>query len=132
MRKKTSAALLLALLTAMALTACASSPQAGEQDPRDIKVDLRTDPAPARAGEPTKLTAVVEGLLDEKNTIVQLEIRRPDHSGLPELIEEVEYEGDGLYSAPYAFNDGMTYDVYVHIYKGELHVTKKRPVEVEP
>jgi len=130
MRKTFMGLLMILALMTLVATACSSSPQAGNQDPKDVKVELATEPAPARVGEETKLVATVKGLLDEKNTTVQFEIRQSDNKGLPELIEEVEYSGNGLYSANFVFQKNMTYDVYIHIYNGELHVTKKMPVEV--
>jgi hypothetical protein len=122
--------LVLILLAAVSLTACSSSSQAGDQDPKDIKVELATEPAQARAGEATKLLATVTGLVNAKDGIVQFEIRKAGNKSLPELIEEVEHSGDGLYSASFTFKEPASYDVYIHIYSGELHITKKKPVEV--
>ncbi|TVY01988.1 hypothetical protein [Cohnella terricola] len=130
MRKTFMGLFLVLVLTALIVTGCSSSPQAGDQDPKNIKVELTTEPAPARVGEETKLVATITGLLDEKNTTVQFEIRQSDNKGLPELIEEVDYSGSGHYSANFVFKESVKYDVYIHIYNGELHVTKKKPVEV--
>ncbi|MFC4601303.1 hypothetical protein [Cohnella hongkongensis] len=129
MKTRKSGWLILVVLAALGLTACSSS-QPGEQDPRDVQVELATNPAEAKAGDEVKLIATVTGLVDEQNTIVQFEIRKADHSGLPELVEDVDREGDGKYSAGFKFMESTTYDVYIHIYKGELHITKKKPVEV--
>jgi len=131
MRTTKRGLMILSVLAAIGLTGC-SSTRPGEQNPSDIKVDLKTDPAESRAGADTKLIATVAGLVDEKNTIVQFEIRKSDNSGLPELLEETEREGGGKYSSIYRFPDSASYDVYIHIYNGELHVTKKKPVEVSP
>ncbi|WP_372632480.1 hypothetical protein [Cohnella sp.] len=131
MTKKRRGLLVLVVLAAMGLSAC-SSAKPGDQDPRDVKVELRTDPAQAQAGADVKLIATVTGLVDEKNTIVQYEIRKADHSGLPELLENVERESGGTYFAGYKFAESAAYDVYIHIYNGELHITKKKPVEVGP
>lgn len=130
MTKRTLGLLIMVVLAALSLAACSSS-RPGDQDPKDVKAELRTDPAEAKAGAEVKLITTVSGLVDEKNTIVQYEIRKADHSGLPELIEQVDREGT-TYSAGLTFSESATYDVYIHIYNGELHITKKKPVEVKP
>ncbi len=130
MKKRGTGWLILVVLAAWCVSGCSSS-KPGDQDPRDVKVELTTDPAEAKAGTDVKLITTVTGLVDEKNTIVQYEIRKSDHSGLPELLEEVEREGS-TYSASFKFAESATYDVYIHIYNGELHITKKKPVEVAP
>jgi len=132
MRQKKSgyfAFLALLLSIAWALPACSASGP-GDQDPRDVKVELTTDPGQAQAGKETMLLADVTGLLEEKKAVVQFEIRRADNKSLPELVEQTSYEGNGRFSAAYTFKERTKYDVYIHIYKGELHVTKKRPVDV--
>ncbi|MFB9274305.1 hypothetical protein [Cohnella cellulosilytica] len=130
MKMRTTGWLTLIVLAVWCLSGCASS-KPGDQDPRAVKVELTTDPAAAKAGTDVKLITTVTGLVDEKNTIVQYEIRKADHSGLPELLEEVDREG-ATYSANFSFAEGATYDVYIHIYNGELHITKKKSVEVTP
>jgi len=130
--KKKPAYLALLLAAAIGLTACSSSAAPGDENPKDVRAELATDPAQPQAGQPTKLTATVTGLKDEKKAIVQFEIRRSDNKTLPDLTEEATYSGKGTYSAEYSFKEQAKYDVYIHIYRGELHVTKKKPVEVGP
>lgn len=112
------------------LTACASSANKGDQDPKNVKVELSTVPEQVHSGEETNLQVTITGLVDEKNTDVQFEIRNSDNSGLPDLIQEVESKGKGKYTAPYVFKNAAKYDVYIHLYNQDIHITKKKPLVV--
>ncbi|WP_239619243.1 hypothetical protein [Cohnella mopanensis] len=123
--------MLLTLSVAVAvLSACSSSTIKGDQDPKAVKVDLITVPAQVHSGEETKLQVTITGLVDEKNTEVQFEIRNTDNKSLPDLIQEVESLGKGQYTAPYVFKKAANYDVYIHLYNQDIHITKKKPVVV--
>ncbi|QJD82825.1 filamin/ABP280 repeat domain-containing protein [Cohnella herbarum] len=123
--------LLLAIsVILVVLTGCGSSASTGDQDPKNVKVELSTIPEQARSGEETNLQVTITGLVDEKNTDVQFEIRHSDNSGLPDLIQEVESKGKGKYTAPYVFKNAAKYDVYIHLYNQDIHITKKKPLVV--
>lgn len=85
--------LLASSMILVLLTACASSSSKGDQDPKEVKVELITDPAQVHSGVETKLQVTITGLVDEENTEVQFEIRNPDNKSLPDLIQEVETRG---------------------------------------
>ncbi|QMV39779.1 hypothetical protein [Cohnella cholangitidis] len=112
------------------LTACASPSNKRGQDPKDVKVELDTDPAQVRSGEETMIQITVTGLVDEENTEVQFEIRNSDNKSLPDLIQEVETKGEGQFKAPYIFKKAAKYDVYIHLYNQDIHITKKKPLVV--
>jgi hypothetical protein len=123
--------LLLLSMTTVILAACSSSTSSGrDQDPKDVKVELLTEGVQVKAGEETIIEVEITGLMDAENSDVQFEIRRSDNKSLPDLIKEVESLSEGIYTASYTFKKIAKYDVYVHIYNEDLHITKKKPLEV--
>jgi len=124
-------ALLLAFsLVVLLLSGCSSAANSEGQDPKDIKVEISTEPVEVHPGQEVILQAAVTGLLDEKNSIIQFEIRNADNKSLPDMIEEVDALGGGQYKANYTFKKAAKYDIYIHIYNEDIHVTKKKQVEV--
>jgi hypothetical protein len=123
--------LLLLSMTTVILASCSSSTGGGrDQDPKDVKVELLTEGALVKAGEETIIEVEITGLMDAENSEVQFEIRRSDNKSLPVLIEEVESSSVGIYTASYSFKKVAKYDVYVHIYNEDIHITKKKPLDV--
>lgn len=118
---------LLAVLLVLAVTACSSAPQG--QDPAKVKIDLVTQPAPVKTGEKAVVTAKIAGLATQEGARVQLDVRLADNSGLPELLD-AKSGGDGNYSIEKTFDQPGKYAIYVHLYQGELHITKKKELEV--
>ncbi|MEI7024200.1 FixH family protein [Paenibacillus sp. y28] len=109
------------------LPACASTPQ--DEDPSNVKVELVTEPAAVKSSQETKIGAKVTGMVKEQGTTVQFDIRKSDFSGLPDLVT-AESEGKGEYSIKKTFDSPGSYIVYIHVYRGELHITKKKLIEV--
>ncbi|WEK55909.1 MAG: hypothetical protein P0Y55_07645 [Candidatus Cohnella colombiensis] len=122
--------LLLIALAVVFTSACSSSPKSETQDPAAVVIDWATDPVQVKAGSETKLTATISGLIYETGTRVSLEIRQADNKALPDLINELEEAGNGQYTTKYIFKHAVTYQVYVHLYNRDLHVVKKKTVEV--
>lgn len=83
-----------------------------------------------KAGQEAEVKVRITGLADEENTDIQFEIRQTDNSGLPDLIEEVEQVMPGEYAAKYTFKEAAKYDVYIHLYNADIHMTKKKSLEV--
>ncbi|CAG7629486.1 hypothetical protein PAESOLCIP111_03108 [Paenibacillus solanacearum] len=118
---------LLCSLLLMGTTAC--SPVAKGQDPAKIKVELVSEPALVTAGTKVKLIAKITGLEKEEGAQVQLDIRRTDNSILPDMKEALPM-GGGQYYAEKTFDKPASYSVYIHLYQGELHITKKKELIV--
>ncbi|UQZ81212.1 hypothetical protein SK3146_00368 [Paenibacillus konkukensis] len=108
-------------------TACSSGQQG--QDPAKIKVELSTDPVTVQAGQKVKLTATIAGLVKEEGANVQIDIRKSDNSLLPDT-KDAQTVGNGQYSAEKIFDKPGTYSIYIHLYQGDLHITKKKELEV--
>ncbi|MGE6227084.1 FixH family protein [Paenibacillus chitinolyticus] len=118
---------LLAVLLVFAVTACSSELKG--QDPAKVKVDLVTEPSPVKTGEKAVVTAKISGLTTQEGARVQLDVRLADNSGLPELLD-AKSSGDGNYSIEKTFDQPGKYAIYVHLYQGVLHITKKKVLDV--
>ncbi|TBL81101.1 FixH family protein [Paenibacillus thalictri] len=126
MKSKFAAAALCGLLL-IGCAACSPAPKG--QDPAQVKLELAAEPAPVKTGTPTKLTATITGLENTDAGNVQFEIRRSDNSGLPDT-KEASPVGGGRYTAEETFDKTGKYSIYIHIYQGDLHITKKKELEV--
>ncbi|WP_281890713.1 FixH family protein [Paenibacillus sp. YYML68] len=124
-----SVGLLLVIVTVMLpllLASCASGPQG--TDPTSVKVELVTDPPAVQKGQSAKVRAQLTGLTPTKELKVQFDIRKPDKRSLPQLKDARLI--DGQYEIEHTFDQAGTYTLYIHVYEGELHITKKRELTV--
>lgn len=117
---------ILFLVTLVWLTGCASSPQASV-DPAAIEVTVATAPSPAVANDEVKLSGSFVGIELDKSATVSFEIRNGDQTE----IVDAAFVGDNTFESPYTFKNAGINEVFVHLYSGDLHVTKKKPVEVQ-
>jgi hypothetical protein len=113
--------LLLGLLAL--LTACSAGSQG--EDPAAIQVELVSDPAAAVAMQKLTLTAKVTGMVKEEGATVQMEIRSPEKDVRPRYVETIS-KGKGSYTTGLTFDKPGDYTIYIHIYREDLHVTKKK------
>ncbi|MBU5442960.1 hypothetical protein [Paenibacillus sp. MSJ-34] len=120
--------LAFAMLTLLFMSACADPSSSSNVNPAKVQVELIATPEPVIAGETTALTVRITGLNTFEKARVQLDIRTADNKGIPDLLD-TETTGNGDYSAEYTFKKTSLYDVYVHLYQGELHITKKKQLE---
>jgi len=127
MKRMIAALLICGLLTFM-LSACSSNSAPQGQDPSKVTIELVTDPEPVPTKQKVKITAQVTGLVKEEGAKVQFDIRR-GNNGLPELLT-AEPDGKGGYSTEKTFDRDGKYTVYIHLYQGELHITKKKQFDV--
>jgi hypothetical protein len=67
------------------------------------------------------------GVPQEMRTFVDFEIRAGE---LPDLIK-AENRGNGLFAGSYTFPEAGSYEVYLHLYIEDLHLIKKRQVQVQ-
>jgi hypothetical protein len=118
---------LLALVLFAALTACSSGGSASSVDPASVDVTVTTDPAPAKGNEAVKLAGQFTGIELDKSATVSFEIRVGDETE----IVDAEFAGDNTFKTDYTFTRTGINEVFVHLYTGDLHVTKKKPVEVQ-
>ncbi|BBH20183.1 hypothetical protein Back11_15280 [Paenibacillus baekrokdamisoli] len=125
MTKKLRMVLAVCLLIGL-LTACSSEP-AAPINPEAIEVSLSTEPVPAVAGNLLELRAKFTGAEFSKSTQVTFDIRL---DGKPKLIEG-QNEGNGAFTGNFTFPQAGQYDVYLHLYVDDLHMTKKKQVDVK-
>ena len=96
-------------------------------NPENVEVTLATEPTPAKAGAPAELNMQLTGVPQEMRTFVDFEIRAGE---LPDLIK-AENRGNGLFAGSYTFPEAGSYEVYLHLYIEDLHLIKKRQVQVQ-
>ncbi|WP_141501114.1 hypothetical protein [Paenibacillus luteus] len=108
------------------LGACSTSPPAA-LDPAAIDAALTTDPDKPVNGSKIVLTAEFTGAKLSNSSGMTFEIRV---DGEPVFIE-AKKEGENLFSGIYTFAKSGTYEVYLHLYTEEIHLTKKKQVEVQ-
>jgi hypothetical protein len=116
--------LLLALMLGI-VTACSGS-NIRSVDPADVEVSLSADPASAPAGKPVALTAQFTGVEPADWAKASFEIRI---EGNLKLVD-AEKQSSGGFAATYTFPEAGTYDIYVHLYQGDFHLTKKKQLKV--
>ncbi|MCP3773762.1 hypothetical protein NLX71_10615 [Paenibacillus sp. MZ04-78.2] len=124
MNRKRMLAVLLGLLLAAVITACSSERPI---DPSEVEVTLTTEPSPPKANTVTKFTATLGGVPESTKATLSFDIRKSENDTLSYLNAKQE----GLaFSADKELKEPGTYTVYVHLYIGDLHITKKKKIEV--
>ncbi|MGO4544125.1 hypothetical protein AB4Z29_04950 [Paenibacillus sp. 2TAB23] len=108
------------------LAACSASPPA-TIDPAAIDAQLTTDPNEPVHGSPINLSAEFTGGKLSSSSGMTFEVRV---DGDPVLIE-AKKEGENVFSGAYTFAKPGNYEVYLHLYTGDIHLTKKKQVEVQ-
>lgn len=106
------------------LTAC-SGEQPIDLDAVDAK--LTTTPETVTAGSPTKLHVEFEGMDVSETATVNFDIRIGEEL---ELVDAA-YEGDSIFGGTFTFPEKGILTVYVHLYVDDIHITKKKWVEVK-
>lgn len=106
------------------LTACSSEPRI---DYEAVEVSLATEPESAVAGSPVELRATFTGIALSDEATVDFDIRAGEE---PELIDAAN-EGDGLFTASYTFPEEGIQTVFLHLYDGDIHITKKKWLEIK-
>ncbi|MHA6483183.1 hypothetical protein ACX1C1_14915 [Paenibacillus sp. strain BS8-2] len=117
---------ILALAILVGLSGCSSSSE-GSVDPANVDATVTTDPAPAAVNQEVQLAVLFSGIELDKSATVSFEIRSGDKS---EFVD-ASYQGNNTFSSPYSFTRTGINEVFIHLYSGDLHVTKKKPVEVQ-
>jgi hypothetical protein len=118
------------LILVWGLAGCGAPAKDGDVDPGNVKVELSSDPVALKANEAGKLIVQVTGLRSDITPDIQFDIRKPDNKGLPEYVKTTSV-GNDQYAADYTFQAPGSYTVYIHVMQGELHVTKKKKLDVE-
>ena len=122
----------LAVLTVLTLlllcSACSSSAASqASVDPAKVDVTVSTDPSPAPKDKAVKLTGAFTGIELDKSATVSFEVR---NGGQSDFVD-AEYAGNNSFEAEYTFKRSGINEVFVHLYSGDLHAMKKKPVEVK-
>lgn len=108
------------------LGACSASTTA-PLDPAALEATLTTEPAAPSAGTPIKLSAAFTGAEISKSSELTFEIRVDDKQALV----EAEKGGSNTFDGVYTFSKSGTYEVYLHLYTEDIHLTKKQQVVVQ-
>lgn len=116
-------ALLAALVVFGMLSACSGT---ASVDWSAVEATLTTNPEVVKAGEQVELQASFNGAEITEKDRVTLDFRINDS---PQLIDAV-YLGDGRFGGTFTFPEQGSYDVYIHLYAGDMHLMKKKTVEV--
>jgi hypothetical protein len=124
-RLRMSAAMLACSLFVASLTACSGGKIS--LDPLAIDAVLTTVPSPAVAETPVGLKATVTGADSARSVRVKFDVRV---DGKPKLIDGQSAEA-GAFEGTFAFPQPGVYEVYIHLYIDDLHLTKKKQVEVQ-
>lgn len=96
-------------------------------DPAALEATLTTEPASPTAGTPIKLRAAFTGAELSKSSGMTFEIRVGDNQALVEAEKGGSHTFDGVYT----FSKSGTYEVYLHLYTEDIHLTKKKQVVVQ-
>ncbi|WP_127532932.1 hypothetical protein [Paenibacillus kobensis] len=125
--------LVMIIMLAVIVSACSSSKQDGNgtANEADVKVDFSTNPAVVHTGKSVTLQSVVTGLPTLEGAQFAFDIRKSDWKRLPELINAKLDDKTETFVADTTFTEPGRYYVYLHLYQGELHITKKKEIMVE-
>lgn len=100
-------------------------------DPALIDIAFSTDPAEVVADQPVKLKAVLSGTTDRPELQFDFEIRKAgDKTALGKYVEG-ENTAELTFMAEETFEESGAYDIYLHIYDFESHITKKKELQVQ-
>jgi len=122
--KQKIASLMLVLALIGTMMACSS------EEPVDleaVQAELTTNPEPVIAGSQADLQITVTGMRVSDAARATFDVRIGDK---PVLLDAV-HEGDGVFSGAFTFPDNGVYTVYIHLYEDDIHITKKKQVEVK-
>lgn len=116
------------LVTAVAIAAMLLASCSSEQpvDVEAVEATLATKPETVAAGSPAELQATFTGMKVSDKASVTFDIRVDDK---PKLVDAA-YQGDGVFSGSFTFPEQGSYTVYIHLYVDDIHLTKKKAVEV--
>ena len=117
------------LVVAVFLAACsgqAPSESTETIDPTAVEAVLTTDPATPEANQEVTLAVQLTGAEFPASTTVNIDVRQ---DRVPTIIK-TQTKGDNVFTGTFTLPKAGVYDVYLHIYIRELHLTKKKQVEV--
>lgn len=106
------------------VTACSSEESV---DLEAVEVELSTEPETVMAGSQVNLQALFTGMNVSDKAQATFDIRIGDE---PQLIDAVN-EGDGVFSGSFVFPEKGNQTVFIHLYEDDIHITKKKQVEIQ-
>ncbi|MFF2479652.1 hypothetical protein [Paenibacillus sp. NPDC058071] len=124
MRKRMIAWLVVLFAALSFLTACSSEAPDNQEE---VEVQLQTEPETVIAGNTTELRALITGMDVPKDATVTFDIRVNNQYKLVDAVNE----GKGEFSGAFIFPEKGKQTVYVHFYVNDIHLTKKKWVEVQ-
>lgn len=96
-------------------------------DPAALEALLQTEPEMAISGTPVALKVDFTGADISNTAQLTFEIRV---NGKGKLVE-ASNRGNGQFIGDFTFPIPDVYDVYLHLYTDDIHLTKKKQVEVQ-
>ncbi|WP_028545569.1 hypothetical protein [Paenibacillus taiwanensis] len=93
----------------------------------DVEASLTMKPDTIVAGQPVVLQVSFTGMKVSEKATVSFDIRAGDK---PDLFDAT-HKGDNVFSGSYTFSEQGKYDVYVHLFGDDVHLTRKKTVEVK-
>jgi hypothetical protein len=109
------------------LTGCTNTGMSNEAiDPEAVELMLNKNPEIVIAGNEVELQAKFNGITLTDEASVTFDFRTDEK---PKLVEAT-FEDD-VFSGKFTFPEKGIQTVYVHLYTGDLHLTKKAWVEVK-
>lgn len=127
MKQKVAVVLLGLILGSFLLAGCSDSNYEEPVDLTDVETELKTVPETIKAGETVELQASFTGIDVSDYAMVTFDFR----IGEEPILVDVESHQDGVFSGNFEFPEQGTYDVYVHLFDGAIHIVKKKTVEVQ-
>lgn len=130
MARSTKTVRWVSLLIAFAVLAACSgqspSESSGTIDPTAVEAELTTDPETPGANQEVTLAVRLTGAEFPESTTVNIDVRQDQ---VP-IIIKTQREDNDVFTGTYTFPEAGVYDVYLHLYIRELHLIKKKQVEV--
>ncbi|REJ12283.1 MAG: hypothetical protein C6W59_14355 [Paenibacillaceae bacterium] len=127
MRMRKAAGILAAAFVLLAVLAACSRENLQQIGLVGIEASFEIEPAQARAGEAVQMKAVFTGVELDENANVQFVVIA---DGEPTTVKH-GYEGDNTFTAEYRFEQPGEYDIDLHLYYEDVHIYKKKQVNVQ-
>lgn len=122
--KQRIVSLVLVLSLIGTMMACSS------EEPVDleaVQAEMTTNPETVIAGSEADMKVTVTGMKVSDTARATFDVRIGDEP----VIMDAIHEGDGVFSGAFTFPGKGVYTVYIHLYEDDIHITKKKQVDVQ-
>lgn len=119
--------ILIGLALFSIVTGCSENSSEEPIDLTAVEAILTTEPEVVTAGTPFKLKTTFTDMNVSDQAKVVFDFRIDEE---PTLLDAVN-EGDGEFSGTFTFAEKGSYTVYIHFYDADIHLAKKKTIEVQ-